>query len=188
MVVSTLPSSICQAIATAAAVGFSGSRSLENIEPSVISEAVAAVPMSVPISVGCQRGIDELVRLACPRARVFRASDFGSGKGAYAARSIACVRSVAVSGAIPEGIANGLWIAFPSSACPSGLSPSPSSSKCFCGSGSGSWASLAFALGLGVRCLVWLPPSVPAPAGWDLSPVGDGWWVSNVAPVQLSLF
>ena len=188
MLVSSLPLSVCEAISGASAVGFSGSRSLENIESSVISEAVAAVPMSARVSVGCQKGVDELVRLACPRARVFSVSDFGNGRGAYAARSMACVRSVAVSGAIPEGIAGGLWVSFPSSACPAGLLPSSSSSKCFCGSGSGSWASLAYALGLGVRCVVCLPAGVSVPSGWGLSPVAAGWWVSHAAPVQLSLF
>ncbi|MCT7975183.1 hypothetical protein [Laspinema olomoucense] len=182
-----MQSEISQIIKSSSAIAFSGSRSPHPSSVNVVSEAVASVPVSVPVSVGCQRGIDAAVREACPRARVFRAADFGSGKGAYAARSMACVRSVAVSGAIPEGIAGGLWIAFPSSACPAGLMPSASSPRCFSGKGSGTWASLAFAIGLGVRSLVWLPESVSVPVGWGFENLGGGWFLFSPV-MQLSLF
>lgn len=180
---SSLPSVVVSSLASASVVGFSGSRSPAGVlPPAVVSAAVAAVPASVPVSVGCARGVDAVVRAFCPRARVFSVAsgDFGLGRGAFAARSVACVRSVAV----PSGV----WVSFPCSPCPAGLVPSASSSRAFSGSGSGSWASLAFALGSGVRCLVWLPTGVVAPAGWGLSPVGGGWWVSVPSPVQLSLF
>lgn len=175
----SLPSAIVSALSSASAVGFSGSRSFAPM--AVISAAIAEVPDSVPISVGCARGVDAAVRSLCPRVRVYSVVEVGfSGRGAFAARSIACVRSVAVPG--------GLWVSFPSSPCPSGLMPSASSSRCFSGSGSGSWASLAFALGSGVRCLVFLPSALCAPVGWGLSPVGGGWWLSSPTSVQLSLF
>lgn len=176
-----LPASVSGLLSSASAVGFSGARSPGELVPrGVVVAAVSAVPAGVPVSVGCQRGVDEFVRSCCPGAVVFRASSFGSGRGAFVARSVACVRSVAV----PSGV----WVSFPASVCPAGLLPSSSSSRCFCGAGSGSWASLAFALGLGVACGVWLPSSVPCPAGWGLVPAGEGWFVSGPAPVQLSLF
>ncbi|MCU0537888.1 MAG: hypothetical protein MUD14_28720 [Hydrococcus sp. Prado102] len=175
----SLPSAIVSALSSASAVGFSGSRSFAPV--AVIEAALAAVPDSVPVSVGCARGVDAAVRSLCLRVRVFSVAEVGfSGRGAFAARSIACVRSVAVPG--------GLWVSFPSSTYPPGLVPSSSSSRCFSGSGSGSWASLAFALGSGVRCLVFLPTGFSAPVGWGLSPVGGGWWLSSSAPAQLSLF
>lgn len=179
---SSLPSGVFSVLSSAAAVGFSGSRSPASGAAAVVAAAVAAVPPSVSVSVGCARGVDSLVRGVCPSASVFSVASgrWGVGRGAFAARSSACVRSVAVPG--------GVWVSFPASACPAGLAPSSSSSRCFSGLGSGSWASLAFALGLGVRCLVWLPSGVSAPVGWRLSSVGGGWWLSSPSPVQLSLF
>lgn len=178
-VVRSLPVAAREAISSSSAVGFSGSRSPSGLIPAaVISAAVAAVPSSVPVSVGCQRGVDAFVRAACDRARVFQAIDFGSGRGAYAARSVACVRSIAIAG--------GLWVAFPVAACPDGLMPSSSSSRCFSGTGSGTWASLAFAVGLGVRSLLWLPRGI-SPPPWGFEELGGGWYFFS--PVsQLSLF
>ncbi|MEB3831808.1 hypothetical protein, partial [Phormidium sp. CCY1219] len=152
-----LPIEAHEAIARSSAVGFSGSRrSPDAIAADNISAAIAAVPADVPISVGCQRGVDAFVRAACARAKVFSVSDFNIlGRGAYAARSIACVRSVKV----PDG----LWISFPASDCPADLKPSSSSSRCFSGKGSGTWASLAFAVGLGVESLLWLPHGISPP-------------------------
>ncbi|WP_146136550.1 hypothetical protein [Aphanothece hegewaldii] len=164
------------------AFGFSGSRSSV---PSGCSVAVSFVPSGADVFVGCAAGVDAFFRSAFPSARVFNASAFGSGRSAFAARSVAVVRAV--------GAAAGLWVSFPSSPCPAGLVPSSSSSRCFCGSGSGSWASLAFALGSGVPCLVFLG-SLSCPVGWGLSPVlgCSGWFgcglVLGRAAVQLSLF
>ncbi|MEA5511782.1 hypothetical protein VB715_18580 [Crocosphaera sp. UHCC 0190] len=178
----SLPSAVSSVLSSAAAVGFSGSRRLVPGAAAVVAAAVAAVPPSVPFSVGCARGVDSLARSLCPGASVFSVASgrWGVGRGAFAGRSVACVRSVAVPG--------GVWVSFPSSPCPVGLAPSPSSSRCFSGSGSGSWASLAVALGLGLRCVVWLPAGVSAPVGWGLVSVGGGWWVFSPAAVQLSLF
>ncbi len=175
-----MSSLVVSVVSSASCVGFSGSRSLSASQFSAVELAVSGL-CGQPVSVGCAAGVDELVRRLVPSARVFRVSDCGfSGRGAFAARSVACVRSVAVSG--------GLWVSFPSlvSDCPA-LVPSSSSSRCFSGSGSGSWASLAFAAGLGVRCLVWLP-SVAAPS-W-LSPVSGcpGWFEFVPSGGQLSLF
>src|SRR5690606_34124227 len=104
----------------------------------------------------------------------FSASSFGSGRGAFARRSVAVVRAVASSPA-------GVWVSFPQSACPAGLLPSRSSSACFCGLGSGSWASLAFAVGLGVPSFVWLPAGVVPPAGWGFLSLGGGWFFAQHA-------
>ena len=174
----SLPGSVVSALSSASVVGFSGSRSVVP-SSSLVSVVVAAVPASASVSVGCARGVDAVFRAAFPGASVFSVSSFGRGRGAFAARSVACVRSVAVS--------DGFWVSFPGSTCPAGLAPS-SSARCFYGSGSGSWASLAFALGLGVYCLLWLPSGVSAPVGWGLLAVEAGWWVSALAPAQLSLF
>lgn len=168
------------------AFGFSGSRHGFH-SPGDASRIVPLVPPSATVFVGCARGVDEFFRSSFPSASVFSARSFGSGRGAFAARSVAVVRAVAAAG--------GLWVSFPSSPCPGGLIPSASSSRAFCGSGSGSWASLAFALGSGVPSLVFLG-SLPCPAGWDLSPVPGcpGWFGCSVAlgvcppASQLSLF
>lgn len=161
------------------AFGFSGSRSSV---PSfgAASRAASLVPASASVFVGCARGVDEFFRGRFPSASVFSVAAFGSGRSAFARRSVACVSAVVSAG--------GLWVSFPSGACPSGLLPSSRSSACFCGSGSGSWASLAFALGSGCACLVFLG-SVPCPRGWGLSPVPSwsGWFFSPAAPAQLSL-
>jgi hypothetical protein len=167
--------------------GFSGSRRWVG-SFAALRAAAGFVPTGCRVVVGCAAGVDEFFRGAFPSAQVVAVSSgqWGVGRGAFAARSIACVRAVAGNG--------GLWVSFPSSACPAGLLPSSSSSRCFSGSGSGSWASLAFALGSGVSCLVFLG-SLPAPAGWGLSPVPGcpGWFgcsgaLGSPAVVQLSLF
>lgn len=176
-VVLVLPSSVLSVVSGAAVVGFSGSRS---VVPVVFPAVVAAVAPGASVLVGCARGVDAAARAAFPGARVFSVSSFGSGRGAFAARSVAFVRALSSAG--------GVLLSFPSSACPVGLVPSASSSRCFCGAGSGSWASLAFAVGLGVPCVVFAPFGVPA--GWGFSSCGGGWFsfVPVPAPVQLSLF
>jgi len=136
------------------------------------------------VAVGCARGADLLVRSAAPRAVVFSVAGgaFGSGRSAFARRSVALVRAVASSG---SGAA---FCGFVSSPCPAGLVPSPSSSACFCGLGSGSWASLAFAAGLGLPVVVF-PCGFPAaslPASWGVwspavAPFGGGFLLSPPA-------
>ncbi len=175
---------------SASVVGFSGSRRPGGaVSSAALLGAIASVPKSAKVVVGCATGVDAVVRLACPQAKVFSVASgqFGQGKSAFARRSIACVQSVAD--------ADGLWVSFPATACPAGLVPSASSSKCFSGSGSGTWASLALAIGLGVRSLVFLPAGVEPPSGWGLSLVPGhlGWFSSapvtvSPASAQLSLF
>ena len=161
-------------LTSASVVGFSGSRSVAP-PASVVSAVAGLVPASAAVSVGCARGADLAFRSVFgARASVFQASSFGRGRGAFAARSVACVRSCV----------GGVWLSFPAGPCPVGLVPSSSSSACFSGSGSGSWASLAFAVGLGVSAFCWLPVGVAAPS-W-LAPVGGGWFAP--AGSQLSLF
>ena len=177
VVLVALPAPVVSVLGSAAAVGFSGGRSVV-LSSSLVSLVAAAVSSSASVSVGCARGVDAAFQAAFPGASVFRVA--GRGRWAFVARSVACVRSVTVAG--------GVWVSFPAGPCPAGLVPSSSQSRCFCGAGSGSWASLALALGLGVRCLVWLPAGVAVPAGWGLSAVGAGWWVSGGSATQLSLF
>jgi hypothetical protein len=165
--------------------GFSGSRS--SVPSGAASRVVSLVPASASVFIGCASGIDAYFRSSFPSATVLQASSFGAGRGAFAARSVAVINAVRGAG--------GLWVSFPSSACPSGLVPSASSSRAFSGSGSGSWASLAFALGSGVPCLVFLG-SLPPPQGWGLIPVAgwSGWFgcenALSIRPphTQLSLF
>ena len=159
-------------------VGFSGSRSLSGVSVPVLRGACGLVGSGAAVGVGCSGGVDQFVRsFFGSRAVIFRVSSFGSGRAAFARRSVAVVQWVAAGG--------GLWVSFPSSACPVGLVPSSCSRSCFSGSGSGSWASLAFAAGSGVPCLVFLG-SLPAPS-WLVS-VGGGWFQFRSASAQLSLF
>lgn len=177
---------VVSAICSASCVGFSGSRNPVGAIPTgVICAAIAAVSHEASVIVGCARGVDAIVRQAFgDRCQVFSVSSgqWGSGRGAFAGRSTACVKAVAAAG--------GLWVSFPCSPTPSGLLPSKSSSKCFSGSGSGTWSSLAFAIGSGVPCLVFLPSGIVPPPGWRLSPVVDcdHWFSSPPVVAQLSLF
>jgi len=158
--------------------GFSGSRQWSgSFAP--LTAAADSVPVGGRVLVGCAPGVDAFFRSRFPSAEVFsvRSGRWGRGRGAFAALSIACVSGVV------GGVGGGLWVSFPSSACPAGLFPS----------GSGTWASLAFAIGSGLPCLVFLG-SIKSPSGWGLSPVpgSPGWFgcssVLGFAPVQLSLF
>jgi hypothetical protein len=164
--------------------GFSGSR--RGVSLSVLAEVAAAVPAGSRVLVGCAKGVDQYFRERFPAAEVFSVASgqWGAGRGAFAARSAACVRAVSAAG--------GLWVSFPASPCPAGLLPSSSQSRCFGGFGAGSWSSLALALGLGVPCLVFSPSGVPR--GWGLSPVTgcSGWFGCPIAlgrgAEQLALF
>ncbi len=158
----------CVAVSSALScpvVGFSGSRS---VVPAVLGSVLSGLPAGAVVLVGCARGVDGAVRASVPGCRVFRVS--GSGRSAFAGRSVRFVRALAAEG--------GVLFSFPGRACPAGLVLSADSRSCFCGLGSGSWASLALALGLGVPCCVWLPAGVSVPADWGLISVGSGWWVS----------
>lgn len=170
--------------------GFCGSRSLSPSFSGLVRRVVAGV--AGPLAVGCCRGADQLVRRwAGERSLVFRASSFSRlgvpVAAALAQRSVSLVRSVSGRG--------GSLVAFVSSGCPSGLSPSPSPSACFCGLGSGSWASLALAVGLGVPVFVFwcssAPPALPSSWGsWSRVAVGHlaGAWQVAPSGGQLCLF
>jgi len=173
-----IPDAVVSLVAAAPCVGFSGSRSPSATSLAAVSAVAAEVPASCLISVGCAEGVDRLVRSLFACARVFSASSFGVGRGSFAARSVACVRSV-----FPDGV----WLSFPASPCPPGLLPSRSSSRCFGGFGAGSWSSLALAVGSDLRCAVFLPPDIPSP-GWGLMSVGGGWWLWSPVASQLLLF
>ena len=138
--------------------GFSGGRHLVSGSASAVRLSIYFLLSQATVSVGCASGIDSLVRslVTASSINIFQASKFGSGRASFARRSIACVKYVKSQ--------SGLWLSFPSKACPVGLVPYSNSRRCFCGLGSGSWASLAFAIGLGIPCLVWLPAGVQPPA------------------------
>jgi hypothetical protein len=156
-------------------VGFSGSRHLSGAGLSALTSLLSLVPSGCRVSVGCATGADLAVRSVLAGSHslsIFSVSSgrFGSGRSAYARRSVAIVES------IPAG---GLLVVVPSSACPAGVVPSRS----FRGSGSGSWGSAALALGTGRRVLVYLADGT-TPPHWDsimwdfVSGVSGGnWWV-----------
>lgn len=173
-------------LVVSALVGFSGSRSLPASFSGVVQGLVSSVVgAGRGVAVGCAPGLDSMVRSACPSAQVFTVS--GSGRGAFATRSVACVQAVAGSGS------GAGWVSFPGCTCPNGLVPSPASSLCFCGLGSGSWASAALAAGLGVPVVVFGVPSSSLPSGWGRWVcAGSGPWASGFRLVpavqQLGLF
>jgi len=178
-------SGVTDLLSTASVVGFSGSRTPTASSLRAVRWALGQLSPSSTVVAGCARGVDATVRAGLPasRLRIFEAASFGQGRGAFAARSIACVRAVAAAD-------TALWVAFPSGPCPGGLLPSSSPSACFSGFGSGTWASLAFAIGSGLRCLLFLPPMMSAPAGWLLvNVVGTrSWWQYSPMSIQGHLF
>ena len=105
-------------------VGFSGSRSPSGAAVEALESVLPLVPVrGCRVSVGCQRGVDALVRdffRSSPSLLVFSVASgrFGSGRSAFARRSVACVRSVARG-------ERGCLVALPSSSsCPAGVYPS----------------------------------------------------------------
>ena len=159
---------------TPAVVGFSGGRRLPVAFRPLVSGVVAAVlAAGRSVAVGCVGGADLFVRSAAPGALVFSASSFGSGRAAFAARSVALVRTVAAGGP------GSGFVVFPAALCPSGLSPSASPAVCFCGLGSGSWASAALAAGLGVPLVVFPCGFSGLPAWGRWVPAGSGLWAAG---------
>jgi len=159
-----------------ALVGFCGSRSLPSSFSPLVSSCVSAVSsVGRGVAIGCASGADRFALSAARRAgasvSLFSASSFGLGRPSFARRSAAFVSAVASSGA-----GCGL-VAFVSSPCPAGLSPSSVAARCFAGFGSGSWASVAFAVGLGVPVVVF--PCVPSGVSpSSVLPAWSGSWVS----------
>lgn len=175
-------------VASASAIGFSGSRSLAGSAAASLGRLAGLVSPAASVFVGCAEGADRVVRDRLgDRCSVFSVAsgEFGSGREAFARRSSALVRSVVEAGG---GSGSGLWISFP------GVRPLLSGGADFvpCRSwrsagGSGSWGSLALAAGSGLACLVY-SASVPA---WGFESVGLNWWYlppSGGASGQLSLF
>jgi hypothetical protein len=177
-------------------IGFSGSRSPSRAAVLALESLLPLVPSPCRVSVGCQRGVDSLVRAyfwSSPSLLVFSVASgrFGSGRSAFARRSTACVRSVAKG-------ERGLLVALPSStSCPPGVSPG----RRFFGAGDGTFGSAALALGLGRRVLLWLEEGALPPSwsgvSWSVSGSGSAtvgcWWLGFQVPVpartvQLSLF
>lgn len=89
---SALPAAAAAILAAAPCVGFSGSRAPALASLVAVTQVAAAVPVGVPVIVGDARGIDACARRLADAPQVFFAAAYGSGRGAVAARSIACVR------------------------------------------------------------------------------------------------
>ena len=171
-----VPASLSSLLTGAGLVGFSGSRGLP---PAVLSSVLCLRARSSGASfVGCAAGVDHDVRVCLRSAQVFQASDFGVGRGSFAARSTTFVRSLHHGG--------GVLVSFPSGGCPVGLRPSTSGSSAFSGFGSGTWATLALAIGLGVECWVYSPSGVPS--GWGFAAAGGDWFTFTPQCFQRCFF
>ena len=170
--VSSSPLSLSPArAARRAVVGFSGSRSLSPSFAPLVSRVVASVLAAGRlVVVGDCSGADALVRAAagrrCAVARVSPSSRVRLGRGAFAARSVRLVRSVARR----RFWAGSGFVGFVSAPCPSGVVPSRSWSSG--ASASGSWSSLALAAGWGLPVFVfWCAPGAPVLPAWP----GGSW-------------
>jgi hypothetical protein len=168
-------------------VSFSGSRSLSGAGLAALTALFPLIPSKCQIGVGCATGADAAVRNAFTSSTVFAVSSgqFGTGRAAFARRSVAVVEFV------PAG---GLLVVVPGSVCPP---PGVAPSRSFRGGGSGSWGSAALALGTGRRVLLWLPsgatPPVWSSVSWSAiggekcglgvspskAPFQDGWWLGS---------
>jgi hypothetical protein len=162
-------------------IGFSGSRSLSGAGLAALTSLFPLVPAGCHVVVGCAAGADLAVRDAftsCGRLCLFSVDSgrWGSGRAAFARRSVAIVE------AVPSG---GLLVVVPGSVSPP---PGVVPSRSFHGGGSGSWGSAALALGIGRRVLLWLPVGAvpPAWAGVAWSAVGS-WWLGVAGSSQLSM-
>ena len=176
-----LPAPVARLVAAAPLLVVSGARRPSPVVVAAARTVVAARPASAPVLVGCAPGVDAVVR-AHPAARVLRASAFGHGRGAFAARSSALVRTAA---ATPGAV----LVALPSGPCPFGLVPARSSSRAFSGHGSGTWGTAALAAGLGLSIVVALPAGTAPPAGWPLvsiaSEPGLVWHTSTPSSIAI---
>lgn len=104
-------------------------------------QIIVSISDLAEITVGDSRGIDSLAR---DRARqIFYAASYGTGRQAFARRSIAMIRYV-------FSLESHAVFAFTHDRCPHAVFPSTSQSRCFCGGGSGTWATAAYAAGLGI--------------------------------------
>jgi hypothetical protein len=162
-------------------IGFSGSRSLSGAGLAALTSLFPLVPVGCHVVVGCASGADLAVRNAFTKSTVFAvgSGQFGTGRGAFARRSVAIVEAVPPSG---------LLVVVPGSVSPPpGVVPSCS----FRGGGSGSWGSAALALGTGRRVLLWLPAGAVPPvwSGIEWSYL-DGWYLGSkkASYYQPSLF
>jgi len=159
-------------------IGFSGSRHSGSV---AVQSCQSFLPLvssfSGSVSVGCARGVDQSLRAAFPSACVFSVQQFAvSGRvtrASFALRSAAMVQHIVSH--------QGLLVAFPLGACPSGVAVSSS----FRGCGSGTWGSVALALGLGGSVLVVSPSGVGA--SWFGS-LGSRFQLVGVAPCGGSLW
>ena len=158
-------------------IGFSGSRNPYSQASNAISKILPKLAgYSGVVGVGCAKGVDQLVRSYFPQSRVFKVQPPINRK-AFALRSTRLVSWVVAS--------SGLLIAFPSTSCPSGVTPA----IVFHGHGSGTWGSVALAIGMGASVLVFIHSSsgniFPAPQilarhfkqlGFSL---GGYWWLAG---------
>ncbi len=147
-------------------VGFSGSRRLSPSWAPLVGALVGSLPAGAGVLVGCAAGADQLVRSACPSARVFGAAS--RAPAALVARSVQLVSSLA---AVPGP----RWlVVLPGCACPAGVVPAAAWRSGV--SPSGSWSSAALAAGSGIPVLVVGAPSLPAWRGGSWSPAAVAPW------------
>ena len=154
-------------------IGFSGSRNPYSQASNAISKILPKLAgYSGVVGVGCAKGVDQLVRSYFPQAKVFKVQPPINPK-AFALRSTRLVSWVVAS--------SGLLIAFPSTSCPSCVTPA----IVFHGHGSGTWGSVALAIGKGASVLVFIHSSLgsifPAPKTFSshfrqLGFCFDGYW------------
>lgn len=137
-------------------VGFSGSR--DGGPQDLIAGVVGKVRSDALICVGCAKGVDAQVRSLCHDRplKIFKASEY---PGANYAVKLAN-RSSALVGCLI--INNGILIAFPNAACPSGVEPCQ---RWRSAKGSGTWGTIALAVGRGLTTIVHLPGAL-APPDW----------------------
>ncbi len=136
-------------------IGFTGARHLSPEYRPIVARIVNLIG-GIEVAVGCQHGLDEMVRELRPDAAVFRAADYGQGAWAYALRSQKMIEFVGRNG--------GKLIAFPDKPCPDDVKPGPN----FYGAGNGTWATIAFAIRTGV-------PAAVFPCGFEILPAWGEW-------------
>ena len=160
-------------------VAFTGARRLRVKYYPLVSRCVKTVEAANgQVLVGCARGLDQMVRKAATRPKVFEARSglFGDFE-AHPAQTLANrSKSMVYELDMNRSCERVVLIGFVDKPCPPSVRPAPH----WCpGSGSGTWATLALAAGLGIPIMVIWPgasdPALPAWWGtWAIPPVIGG--------------
>jgi hypothetical protein len=166
-----VPEIVSAILADAAAIGVTGSRSLDDGHTRrEIRNLFAELRTGCPVLVGDARGVDAIVREITPRALVFRA--VRRTPWDLAKRSAALVQEL-------HRHPGAVLIALPRFACPRTLYPSDRMRECFCGLGAGTWATAALAVGCGIRVLVRMPARIIAPEHWPIQELEAQWYLAG---------